>query len=204
MDKAEPKETRESNRARVRRLLLDPLGFRSPKGVSVEVERDQLATIADEVGYLTDDELMILARIMAPHGAGGSKCFWPDRASFIGFAHVVRARPLAEDPKVLSWWASIEGQRMVLDGTLVETYQYFERHRTPPAKPGARAQVAEAARDNARRLTVIEEKQRLGYAIPAEDLAWRQWYRGRLDYLTALVEQARAARAQGATQGDAA
>lgn len=191
------KETKESNRARVRRLLLGPLGFRSPKGTPAEAEREMLDAVADELAYLTDDDLGVLARVMAPHGTGSAKCFWPDRASFTGFAHMVRARPLTEDPKLLRWWASIEGQRMVQAGTLVETYQYFERHRAPPVKSGAMARIADEAHDNARRLTVAEEKERLGIALPAEELAWRQWYLGRREYLTQLVVTARAAKAQG-------
>lgn len=190
-------ETKESNRARVRRLLLAPLGFRSPKGTSAEAEREMLDAVADELAYLADEDLAVLVRVLAPHGAGTAKCFWPDRATFTGFAHMVRARPLIEDPKLLRWWASVEGQRMVQAGTLVETYQYFEDRRAPPVKPGAMAIIAEQARKNAHRLTVAEEKERLGIALPAEDLAWRQWYLGRRDYLTALVDQARAAKAQG-------
>lgn len=197
-------EPKESNRARVRRLLLVPLGFRSPKGTSPEAERILLDGVADDLAYLTDEDLAVLAQMLAVHGDGAAKCFWPARATFNSFAHIVRGRPLVEQPSLLRWWASEQGQRMVQEGTLVETYQYFERHKMPPVKPGAREKVLASAQQNARDLTVMAEKERVGIALSAEALAWRRWYLERQAYLTALVDQARAARAQAASQGDAA
>ena len=131
-------ETHETNRDRVRRLLFAPLGFRWPKGVPEDRGRADLDAIADDLSYLSDADLAVLARIMRVHGDGSARCFWPPRAAFAGFAHVVRPRPMTDDPSLLRWWASVEGQRMVLDGTLVETYDYFERHRKPPVGDGPR------------------------------------------------------------------
>lgn len=187
-----------NNRDRVRALLFQPLGFRSPKGVGTEAERALLDGIADDLAYLSDADLGVLAGMLKVHGEGSARCFWPPRATFAGFAHIVRPRPLSQDPALRRWWASIEGQRMVAEGTLVETYQYFEKNRVPPVKDGARSQVLSAARENARRLERIDERERLGYAVTPEDLGWCRWYRERLAELTDLVAQARAARGQGA------
>lgn len=182
----------ESNRARVRRLLLGPLGFRSPRGTAPEAERVLLDGIADDLAYLTDDELDVLRPMVAVRGEGSARCFWPPRATFAAFAHIVHPRPMDQHPKLLSWWASEAGQRMVQDGTLVETYQYFEKNLRPPTDQGPRAKVAEQAAINASRLGRLEERERLGFAVDPAEAAWGRWYRDRLAYLTALVDLARA------------
>lgn len=188
--------TEETNRDRVRRLLFAPLGFRWPKGTDAAQGQAALDGIADELAYLSDAALGALARMMSVHGQGAARCFWPDRASFSGFAHIVQPRPLIEDPKLLSWWASIEGQRMVQDGTLVETYQFFEKRRYPPVDQGPRAAVLTRAKENAARLDRIEERQRLDLPVAPEDADWAAWYRRMRDDLTALVRQAAMARMQ--------
>lgn len=185
-----------NNRDRVRALLFQPLGFRSPKGTGADAERALLDGIADDLAYLSDADLGVLACMLKVHGEGAARCFWPSRATFAGFAHIVRARPLSEDPALRRWWASIEGQRMVAEGTLVETYQYFEKNRVPPVKDGARSQVQASARDNARRLERIAERERLGYPVMLEDQDWSRWYRERQAELRDLVAQARAARSE--------
>lgn len=189
--------TEETNRDRVRRLLFVPLGFRWPKGTPDAVGQADLDAIADEMAYLADADLTALARLLAPHGDGSARCFWPPRATFTGFAHIVRPRPLVEDPKLLSWWASAAGQAMVEDGTLVETYQYFEKYRKPPVGDGPRAAVMDRAKANARRLAMAEERLRLNMHVQPEDADWRRWYLGKLAELTALVDDARAARGKG-------
>jgi hypothetical protein len=175
---AAPHERAETNRDRVRRLLFAPLGFRWPKGHDAERGRAALDALADELGYMSDEALAVLARMMRVHGQGSARCFWPDRASFLGFAHLVQPLPLTEDPKLLSWFASIEGQRMVAEGTLVETYRYFERRRVPPATPEARRVVEAEAREAARRLEVIDGKRRYGVEIAAAERDWELQYLG--------------------------
>lgn len=193
----EPTEPKETNRDRVRRLLLVPLGFRSPKGTDPAAERAALDGICDDLAYLTDGDLAVLARMLAVHGDGSAKCFWPPRATFVGLAHLVRPRPLDQDPKLVSWFASVEGQRMVQDGTLVETWQYFERRRLPPATPQMRALVLEQAKVNARRLQVVRERREQGWPVSAEDAAWSAWYEAKQADLTALVARVQAERASG-------
>lgn len=193
----EPTEPKESNRDRVRRLLLAPLGFRSPKGTDPLAERMTLDGIADDLAYLADSDLGVLARMLAVHGDGSAKCFWPPRATFVGLAHVVRPLPLDQDPKLVSWFASVEGQRMVQDGTLVETWLWFERNRVPPAKPNQRALVLEQARANARRLQVVQERSGYGWTVASDEAEWAGWYGQKLADLRALVEREQAARAAG-------
>lgn len=184
----------ESNRDRVRRLLFDPLGFRHPKTMPEDRGRMVLNAIADDLAYLSDDGLAALERMLRVHGQGSARNFWPDRATFINFAHVVQPLPLDQDPKLVSWFASVEGQRMVEDGTLVETWRYFEARRIPPATPEARRLVATRADEARRRLGVIADKERLGYHVAPDDADWARWYRDLTARLEALVATARSAR----------
>lgn len=188
-------EATESNRDRVRRLLFEPLGFRWPKKMTEADGRSRLDAIADELAYMRDDALEALARMLRPHGQGSCRSFWPDRATFIAFAHICQPLPLEADPKLLSWFASVEGQRMVQDGTLVETWRYFEERRVPPATPQARQLVQARAQEAQRRVQIVAEKLAAGYVVSAEDRAFADHYRAQTARLTDLLEVARAARA---------
>jgi hypothetical protein len=187
----EAHEPTESNRDRVRRLLFGPLGFRHPSRLTEADGRALLDRIADELAYLTDDALMVLARMLRVHGQGSARNWWPDRATFVGWAHVVQPRPLDEDPKLLSWFASIEGQRMVQEGTLVETYLYLQKHRVPPATPEARRQVKTRADEARRRVGIVREKQRAGIDVGYDDARFADLYEAETRRLTALVQTRR-------------
>ena len=181
----------ETNRGRVRRLLLDPLGFRHPKRVGEEEGRRALDAIADELAYLTDDGLEALARMLAVHGLGSSRDFWPTRASFVNFAHLIQPRPLEDDPKLLSWFSSIEGPRMIEAGTLVETWEFFARNRRPPIDPREAAMIADKARRNVARLELIDDRVRRGVGVDPEERDFALRYRARRAYLEELVKAER-------------
>lgn len=195
-------EHRETNRDRVRRLLLGPLGFRSPKGTPPEAERALLDGVCDDLAYLTDADLLVLRDMLRVHGQGSARCFWPPRATFVGFAHVVRPRPVVQDPALLRWFGSIEGPRMIADGTVVETWSWFERYRRPPVTPRDRRLLADQAAGAARRLTLIAEREADGRPVDPEDAHWRRHYLARRDELVALIHAARAEKT--APTGDAA
>ena len=207
MDKADTRhderKATETNRDRVRRLLFNPLGFRFPKGTGEAEARATLDRIADELAYMRDDALETLARSMRLQGQGKARNFWPERATFVFFAHLCQKLPLERDPKLLSWFASIEGQRMVQDGTLVETWDYFEDKRIPPATPQARAKVLAEAQDAARRVQIVSEKQAAGWYVDPREAEWVRAYLARRDRMLALLDQVRAERAASAKAGAA-
>ena len=61
---AQPQET---NRARVRRLFIDPLvkeGMRFKHHTSAEDQRRKLDQMADDLGYLSDESLRVMAACM--------------------------------------------------------------------------------------------------------------------------------------------
>jgi hypothetical protein len=170
----------ESNRARVRRLLLDPLGFRFPRGVDEAAQRRFLDTVADEAAHLTDADLSVVLGMLKTRGGGKDRNLWPDMATVRGFAHLVRPRPLTAEPALLRWFASVEGPRAIAEGTLVETAEYFARHHAPPVTEGARARVRAQAEENARRLRIVAEKRAKGFPVADMEADWALDYRRRL------------------------
>lgn len=181
----------ESRRDRVRRLLFRPLGFRRPATVTADEHAVQLDGLADELGYMSDDRLDVLRQMLQSKGQGKDRNVWPDRATVRGFAEVVQPRPLSELPGLVRWFRSVEGPRAIADGTLVETWAYFERNKTPPVSAGARARVIEEAAANKRRLQVIEEKVAAGFSVQTGEIEWADWYRKRRASCEAAVAEMR-------------
>lgn len=181
----------ETNRDRVRRCLFGPLAFRFPKTVPEEAQRKCLDGIADALAYMSEEQLGTLAAAVKVHGTGSARCFWPERATFIGWAHLIAPLPLEADPTLLSWFGSIEGPRAIDAGTLVETFDWFERHRLPPATDQSRRVVDTRAAENRRHLEVIADRRKFKLGIDPGDAAWEAWYLGRRAWLEDLVRSER-------------
>ncbi|MGZ9811551.1 hypothetical protein ACXN5S_13890 [Pseudoroseicyclus sp. H15] len=179
----------ESNRDRVRRLLYAPLGFRTKRGEDAEAHGRLLDGLADDLAYLSDDDLKTLRRMVEVHGDGAKRDIWPSMATFRGLAQIVRPRPLAELPALRSWFASVEGPRARAAGTLVETAQFFERKRVPPYKPGDRQLILERAQENGRRLALIEEREAGGWSLTDDDVAWARAYKAQRAWAEALIDE---------------
>lgn len=188
----------ESNRDRVRRLLIAPCGFRAAKGTDAAEHLRWLDGLADELSYMTDPSLTVLAQILATKGQGGARNLWPDLATVRGYAEVVQRRPLEELPALKRWWASVEGPKAIADGTLVATWEWFQDRKAPPVTPQARKIVAERSSDYRRRVAVVRDKQKAGIIVGGEDLAWVRWFEGLEARLIDLVEQERAGKAVAA------
>lgn len=184
----------ETNRDRVRRLVYQPLGFRHPRRVAEDEGRALLDQIADDLGYLPDDRLAALAEALRGKGEGSSRDFWPSRASILGHAEWLHPRPLQMAPALLRWFASVEGPRAIATGTLVETWDYFERVKAPPVSVLARGRVAAEAADNARRLELISDRRARGVSVTGDDAAWERRYLARRQRCLDAVEKARAGR----------
>ncbi|PYE80392.1 hypothetical protein [Pseudoroseicyclus aestuarii] len=194
----------ESNRDRVRRLLLVPLGFRFRRGTDAGEARRSLDALADELGYMSDASLSALRGMLASKGEGSARCFWPDPATFRGFAEIVQPRPLEEVPALVRWFRSVEGPRAVEAGTLVETFLWFEKKKAPPLTPQARAMVAQRAQQNRRRLEVISDRRAREVRNDAQDLEWERWYRSTLARVEALVDRVQREKQGQAGQTDPA
>lgn len=180
-----------SNRDRVRRGLFAELGFRRQPKVTPEAHAEMLDHLADELAYLDDAALAVLAEMLKTKGEGAARNLWPDRATLRGFAEVVCPRPLSDLPGLRRWFASVEGPRAVLDGTLVATWAYFERRKCPPVQPGARAAVLEQAASDRRRLQIIAERLAAGWGVDPGEIAWAAAHRALEARVLALVDAVR-------------
>jgi hypothetical protein len=183
----------ETKRGRVRRLLLDPLGFRFPRGTDPEEAKARLNRIADDLAYLDDRELGVLRECLQSKGEGSAKCFWPDFGTFRGFAEALRPRPLEELPEMRSWFGSVEGPRARQAGTLVETWLFIEAKKRPPYLPADRDAIARKAAEHQRRLRITADRKARGVFDPArfpqdrDDAAFEEWHRARRAYLDEVV-----------------
>lgn len=180
----------EGRRARVRRLLVDPLqaiGFRRARSVTVEDHQATLDSLCDNLGYLSDAGLVALREMLQTRGEGAARNIWPATATIYGLAELLERRPVEELPGCLRWFRSVEGPRAAAAGTLVETWSYFHRMKRPPVHAGR--ELAQRAADNRRRLQIIDERAQAGVATD-DELAWARGYRERLAYCQSLISRA--------------
>lgn len=160
----------------VRVLLIERLldaGFVRPRGVTAEVFERQKKHLAERLAYMSAENLMTLAEVLIGKATKGYA--WPSELMVMQFASGLQAPPPMQSRIVTSWLASIEGPKAVLRGDLVELYRYVRRHHAPPQGTYAAKKIAEEARDNARRRTIMQERMRDGVASD-EDRRWlRDW-----------------------------
>ncbi|MFQ1702919.1 hypothetical protein ACJ5NV_20275 [Loktanella agnita] len=180
-----------SNRDRIRAQLFDRLGFRFPRGTDAEKGRAMLNRIADDLVYLSDASLATLQVMLRTKGEGTSRCFWPQRATFLAIAEYIQPRAVEDIPALCSWFGSVEGPKAAANGTLVETFLFIEARKLPPVAEGAKRQIATQARENARRLVIVDERTAAGWPVAADDLAFARWYRAKLAFCQALMETER-------------
>ena len=177
----------EGKRARVRRLLIDPLdgiGFRRGRAVAADGHRDAMARLADNLGYLSDQALIALREMLQTKGEGAAHNVWPAPATVYALAEMLERRPVEELPGCLRWFRSVEGPKALEAGTLVETWAYFRRMKRPPIN--ASRELMERAADNRRRLCLIDERARAGVAND-DDIGWARAYRDRLAWCEAMI-----------------
>lgn len=185
---SEMTEKPESKRGRVRRLLIEPLtelGFRKSGKVTADRHKANIASLADELAYMSDDSLTSLYAMLRTKGQGGQRDIWPSTATMVGFAELVQERPLEELPGLVRWFASVEGPKALHDGTLVETWLYFHKHKKPPFS--AQHIIREKADANRRKLALYRDRAKRNVADESE-LDWVRRYEARLTYCTDLVQ----------------
>lgn len=170
--------TDETNRDRVRRLLVHPLeahGFRRDRKVTAERHAEWLLKLTDALGYLSDESLGVLLAMLKPKGQGKAHDVWPSRATIDHLAEAVHPRPVEEIPALRRWFASAAGSAAKEAGRLVEELHFFEKRKRPPLNPFEQKFIADQAAENDSRRRVAEDRQRRNVAS-AEDLAWLDWY----------------------------
>lgn len=138
----------------------------------------------DALTYMSDHSLNALFDMLKSKGQGRVRDIWPSRATILGYAELIEPRLIEELPSLIHWFRSVEGPKALRDGTLVETWQYFQNHKRPPVS--ARRQIEENAKDHARKLELYRERIQRATVI-AEERDWVDRYEKRLAYCKALL-----------------
>ena len=187
-----PEIKSETKRDRVRRLFIDPLteglGFRKPATVIQAKHEDNLISICDELGYMSDQGFARLRDLMRGKGDGKGRDAWPPIARILHWAEMVEPRPIETLPNVLRWFRSAAGKDARNAGRLVEEFQFWEKHKFPPVASGARKMVAEAAERNQRRATLAEDRIRRGVDPSDDERRWLNYYRDKEAWIVQLIE----------------
>lgn len=174
---AQPQET---NRARVRRLFIDPLvkdGMRFKHHTSADDQRRKLDQMADDLGYLSDESLRVMAACMRTKGEGTNKVFWPSRISILGFAEARERMPLEDVPGLRSWFVSAAGRQAAsVPGRLIAEYVFWKGHKRPPLGDREWAGVHEKAAGYARRVELVEDRIARKVLVTSEERNWLRRY----------------------------
>jgi len=187
-----PEPTPETKRDRVRRLLIGPLrenGFRFKHGTAPEAQQKALDRIADDLGYMSDRHLSVLAASLATKGEGSSRNFWPGYATIIGLAEAFQPRPLEGWPALVSWFGSAAGAQALAGNRLLAEFQFFQQKKRPPLSDQDRNAIAARAEDHQRQFELITDRERRG-VMRDGDQRWLDWYERELACVEALVRGA--------------
>lgn len=185
-----PEAKAESKRDRVRRLFktrLDDLGFRRHGNVKVADHELTMIKVIDALTYMSDHSLDAMFNMLKSKGQGRDHDIWPSRATINWYAEMIEEQAIEELPGLIRWFLSVEGPKALSDGTLVETWQYFQRYKCPPVR--ARRQIADNASKNAHKLELYRERMKRGRAAD-EDISWVGRYEKRLAYCRGLLPDA--------------
>lgn len=190
-------EQTENKRARVRRLVLQPLqdlGFRFPKGTPEEKQRAMLDRLADSITYMSDKGLIALQKSLQTKGEGTAKCFWPCRATVMGWAEALEYRPLDELPELLGWFRSRAGAEAMKGGVLLAEYLFWRDNKRPPAKRSEKDRVRRQATEFNSEYQKIMERRARGFSFIHDQAEFVRWYEGTLKKCEAWVNEGKAAR----------
>jgi len=175
----EVQTTTETGRDRIRRLLLDPLaarGFRFPKGTPPEEQTKRLNDIAASMAYLSDESLRRLEQGMRAKGQGSAKCFWPDLATFDGYAEVCEPRPLSQMRALVRWFRSVAGTQALHANRLVAEYEFWTEKKRPPRSHIERQMIDRNAADYASKAERVRDRIRRGLSPFEGDGEWLEWF----------------------------
>lgn len=170
-------DTDATDRARVRRLLIDRVeaaGLVRARAVTAEAQKAMLNRLADHLAYMTGENLQTLAELLIDNPGLNPPQSWPSEVMIRQFARSLQVPPVRERRIVTSWLASVEGPVAEAGGYLVELYRFLLRHGRPPLDYDLR-QVRETSAENNRRCVLIRDRIARDVAT-AEDRLWLEAY----------------------------
>lgn len=207
--------TAETNRARVRRLLIAPLneaGFRrnplwidqvDDDGNVVKTGEDRhrefLDRVCDYLGYMSDDGLRCLCEMLLFNGGEAGpvrkgrrapRDVWPMAAVIFEFANALEPCPLDRWPGMKSWFGSRAGPRALAADQAVEVFDFILRHKRPPFRDQDMRTVRTEAFERRRHQELLDERHERG-VLTADEALERDRYRARLARIEALIAEFR-------------
>lgn len=198
-DQAPDRTPGESNRDRVRRVLIRPLaeaGMRFPHRTDADSAQRKLDRICDEMAHVSDQTLGLLREWAKANGQGSARCFWPGLVSFIGLAQTIEPRPMEELPVLARWFGSRAGPAARAEGRLVAEFVWIEKHRCPPQNAHQRNMVAETADRWRRRVELATDRLARGVDPGPGERTFLDWYRSIEARAEALIAEGEAKRGE--------
>ncbi len=165
----------ESGRARVRRVLIDPLeagGMVRKRGVSVADHEKAMEKLADKLSYMTEDGLKGLAMYLIR--MAGERNVWPQLNIVLRCAWSMEPPPPRDNDFLMSLMRSRAGEAALSGGYAAELFTEARRLGPPPSKY-MRLTLQEKARASRDRKRLIEDRIRRDVAT-REDREWLERY----------------------------
>ena len=198
---------KETNRNRVRRILICPLqatGMRFHKRVSQDDTAQRLDNLCDALAFASDKTLDAVRSWAACHGEGSQRCFFPEQISFVTVAELYQPRRLEEVPAVASWFRSRAGVEAKHEKRLVAEFVFFECKKRPPMTDRERKAIIDRAVEWNSKLDRIVDRSQRNLAPVEEERAFLAFYHGIEARALVLVEQGEANRAADTVDAGAA
>lgn len=127
----------ETDRERVRRIMLDPLvgaGMRKQKRMSAGDHEAMLDRLERRLGYLSDACLEALADTVRRNAVGADRNVWPAEVSVMNWAAALEPPPDRDSKLVTTYLASAAGRRAWEEGpeVAVALRRHLKREGRPP------------------------------------------------------------------------
>lgn len=172
MGENEPK----TSKARVRRVLIDPLiraGMRKQRGMTAEKYLDFIARLERRLGYMSEVHLRGLAVLLTKGAKGKERNQWPDEVTIISCAYGLQRPPPRSCDYVASLMRSAMGRAARDLGYHVELFDVAKRYGPPPSKY-VLAQLQARADENRGKVKIIRDRIARD-AASADDRRWLAW-----------------------------
>lgn len=179
-------EKTETKRDRVRRIFIHPLAelrLTRPKGVKVAEFEADMVKLADDLSYMSDDNLAALRDMIRSKGQGKTLGEWMRRATVLTLAELVQPRPLEEMPNLVSWFRSKAGREAEERGELVQEFIFFATKKRPPLHDGERLKITERTKEDQSLLRRHAE----GWSLRPDQQAYLRYLRHMQARVTAIM-----------------
>ncbi|TQS74026.1 hypothetical protein ERN12_06000 [Rhodobacteraceae bacterium] len=179
---------------RVRHILIEPLerrGLAKPSTLTRAGYDAMVEELCGKLAYMSAGNLAALEEQVAASPAGKDKDRMPIANTILQWANDIQSPGDDASPLIRAVFAHEIGGEALRDGWGPELLGHVRKFRRFPAR-FAVAQIRDAARDNIRRMTIIEENMAAGRSVSAEDERFRSYRRAALakcDRISKLVNE---------------